>query len=54
MPSYEGSDRSILTSVIIIVTMSDELRRLYEQLEIEQDTIRELEKECDMLNDEKR
>ena len=54
MPSYEGSDRNILTGVIIIVTMSDDLRRLYEQLEIEQDTIRELEKECDMLNDEKR
>lgn len=34
--------------------MDDELQRLYEQLEIEQEKVRELEAECDELNDERR
>ena len=34
--------------------MDNELQRLYEQLEIEQEKIRELEAECDELNDERR
>lgn len=34
--------------------MSDDLRRLYELLEIAQEKVRELEAECDELNDEKR
>ena len=40
--------------ITIIVIMSDDLRRLYELLEIAQEKVRELEAECDELNDEKR
>ncbi len=50
---YEGFNRNILTTVTIIVIISDELRRLYELLEIAQEKVRELEAECDELNDEK-
>ncbi len=42
---YEGYNRNVLTLVMIIVTMDDDLQRLYELLEIAQKRVHELERE---------
>ena len=48
--SYEGSNRNVLTLVMIIVTMDDDLQRLYELLEIAQKRVHELEREREELD----
>ena len=42
--------RNPLTYGTTITNMSDMLKRFYEQLEIEQENVRELEKECETLS----
>lgn len=48
--SYEGFNRKVLTTINIIITMEDELRRLHELLEIAQEKIHKLEREREELD----